>query len=243
MDIEDLTKTQLLLLTILVNFVTSIATGVLTVSLLDQAPTTVTQTVNRIVDHTIETVTTQVPVIGNENPSAGPSSEDLLVSAIAKADARTVTVYRDDSHRSQIGTGLYLQSLRTVVIVSAENTARASVVFSDGSTAEVFRSGQDGNLTAYAFANGAVPPTVGDTRLVPGSEIRQGQTAIALTSEGSATTGIVSKIEGTTIYTDLSGIPAGAAAVNLSGDVIGISGGGGTLLSADRISALVSPAQ
>lgn len=242
MDIEDLSKTQLLLLTILVNFVTSIATGVLTVSLLDQAPTTVTQTVNRIVDHTIETVTTQVPTIGNESPQ-GPSSEDLLVSAIAKNAARSVAVYRDDSQRVRIGTGLYLSSLRTVLIVSAENTARAFVVFSDGSSADAYRNGQDGNLTSYAFANGLALPQLAAARLVGATEVKQGQTVISHNAEGGATTGIVSKIEGTTLYTDLTGIPAGAGVVTLSGDVVGISGGGGTLLSADRIAALVAPAQ
>ena len=240
MDIEDLSKTQLLLLTILVNFVTSIATGVLTVSLLDQAPTTVTQTVNRIVDHTIETVTTQVPVIGNEGGSEGPTTEELLVSAIAETAARSVVVYRDDSQRAVIGTGLYLPSQRTVVLVSAENTARAFVVFSDGSSAEAFRRGQDGNLTSYGFADTASLPQVADARLLPAAEVRQGQTAIALTTERNATTGIVSRTDSTTIYTDLSGIPAGAGVVNLAGDIIGISGGGGTLLSADRISALLA---
>jgi hypothetical protein len=58
MNIDDLSKSQLLLLTLLVNFVMSIATGIVTVSLLDQAPQTVTQTVNRIIEHTVETVTT-----------------------------------------------------------------------------------------------------------------------------------------------------------------------------------------
>jgi len=38
MDFEGLSKSQLILLTILVNFVTSVATGILTVSLLDYAP-------------------------------------------------------------------------------------------------------------------------------------------------------------------------------------------------------------
>jgi hypothetical protein len=45
MDIEELSKSQLLLLTVMVNFVVSIATAVLTVSMVDNAPLTVTQTV------------------------------------------------------------------------------------------------------------------------------------------------------------------------------------------------------
>ena len=38
MDLEHLNKTQIILLTLLVSFVTSIATGIVTVSLLAQAP-------------------------------------------------------------------------------------------------------------------------------------------------------------------------------------------------------------
>ena len=95
MNLEDLTKSQLLLLTVFVNFVTSIAVGVLTVSLLDQAPPTITQTVNRIVDHTVEVIASTTP-IQKIIPSAPASTvvthdEDLLTAALAANMARQVT--------------------------------------------------------------------------------------------------------------------------------------------------------
>ncbi len=59
--IEDLNKTQLILLVILLSFVTSIATGVIAATLVEQASPATTQTINRVVQRTIEKVTTESP--------------------------------------------------------------------------------------------------------------------------------------------------------------------------------------
>lgn len=235
MNIEDLTKTQLLLLTILVNFVTSIATGVLTVSLLDQAPPTVIQTVNRIVDHTIETVTTEVPVIRN-NPTPVPSSEDLLTNAIAEESARSVAILRGNSDEP-IARGVYLPSARAV-ITSGSLTGTVRVKFNDGTVVEASAAGTDDTLRRYEFAADAVLPQVPNASLVPSAQLKQGQTAISLMADGTVVTGIIARIDDF-IYTDIPQVPEGMAAVNLSGDVIGISLGDGRFIAADRVSALI----
>lgn len=238
MNIEDLTKTQLLLLTILVNFVTSIATGVLTVSLLDQAPPTVIQTVNRIVDHTIEQVTTEVPVVRNV-PIEAPSTEDLLTAAIAENAARSVRMYRTGA-TSPSGFGLFVPASRAIVTVGAfPGTARAE--FGDGAAVQIEETGMQGELRRYAIAADAAIPNVPSGRLIPLAELKQGQTVIAFSESGDAVTGIVSRIGETTVYTDLPGIPPGVAGVNLSGDIIGISLGDGRFAPGDALSALLAP--
>jgi len=85
---EDLNKQQLILLALLVSFVTSIATGIVTVSLMDQAPQGVTQTVSRVVEKTIERVVT-----ASSTPAAAAvvtketvvvKSEDAIIDAISR---------------------------------------------------------------------------------------------------------------------------------------------------------------
>ena len=48
---ESLTKTQIVLLVLLVSFVTSLATGIVTVTLVNQAPQPVTHTINKVVEN------------------------------------------------------------------------------------------------------------------------------------------------------------------------------------------------
>ncbi len=235
MDIEDLSKSQLLLLTVLVNFVVSIATGVLTVSLLDQAPTTVTQTVNRIVDHTIETVTTEVPVIGS-NPDNGPTTEELLTAAIAANVARTVTVSSGGNREI----GVYLPSSRAVYVVSSSLPGHVSVTFANDSVLEADRSANDGNLKRYTFAADAALPQAPSAPLAKLADVKQGQTLIGLTADGKAVTGIVAKASAEGIEANLPGVPAGAAAVNLSGAIVGISLGNGIFLSSESLAALAA---
>ncbi len=82
MDIKDLNKSQLILLAVLLSFVTSIATGITTVTLMQQAPDSFTTPVNRIIRQTVEKIqqvegkTTVQTVVVKE--------EDLVVDAISK---------------------------------------------------------------------------------------------------------------------------------------------------------------
>src|SRR3990167_5263939 len=98
MDFEGLSKSQLVLLTILVNFITSVATGILTVSLLDNAPPVVTQTVNRVVERTIETVAQAAPAAVVQAPA--PSNQDLVTAAIGADASRAVALYSADTGTS-----------------------------------------------------------------------------------------------------------------------------------------------
>jgi S1-C subfamily serine protease len=79
---EGLTKQQLILLALLVSFVTSMATGIVTVSLMDQAPQSVTRTIDRVVERTVEKI---VPA---ENSASVVSTKETIV---VKADDQVVS--------------------------------------------------------------------------------------------------------------------------------------------------------
>jgi len=66
---EDLSKTQIVLLCVLISFVTSIATGIITTVMVQKVPISVTQPITRVIQQTVErvqpkeTVTQQAEVI------------------------------------------------------------------------------------------------------------------------------------------------------------------------------------
>lgn len=93
MDIKDLNKPQLILLAVLLSFVTSIATGIVTVTLMQQAPVSFTAPVNRVIQQTIEKIqqvegktVTQTVVV---------KEEDLVVDAIAKNEGSIFAITKE----------------------------------------------------------------------------------------------------------------------------------------------------
>jgi hypothetical protein len=245
MDIDDLSKSQLLLLTLLVNFVMSIATGIVTVSLLDQAPQTVTQTVNRIVEHTVETVVpAATPADDSPAPVQQPTEEDLLVAAIKGDAARTVYLYADSTTTPPVAQGIYLPKSRAVLVIADGSIPENAVAgFPDGTSAQVSLSKSDDSLMIYGFGDATSLPSAPATSLLDPSVLQQGQAVIALMADGSAVTGIISKVDGSTITTTLPQTPAGAAAVTLTGGLVGISTGAGSayVSAADASTLLSSP--
>lgn len=244
MNIEDLNKTQLLLLTILVNFVTAIATAVLAVSLLDQAPPTVTQTINHIVERTVEGAaqTTQIPGIVTKQTTVIIKDEDLLSAAIGANAARTVYIYKQSTSTPAIATATYIPKARAVVTATNINLPKEAIIVFPGDVgvpASISRAGA--TLTIYGFADGAKIPNTTSPDLVKSTSLKQGQTAVGITRDGSATTAIISKVDTDGVHADLPGVPAGAGVVNISGDLIGIATGiPGLIASADKILVLLS---
>lgn len=140
---EELNKTQIVLLTLFVSFVTSIATGITTVTLMDQAPPAITQTLNRVVEKTIERVVQPASVITKE-VKVLVKEEDLIVNAVEKNTSHLAfvtaskTVQSDDvagaaSAKERIG---FLVSSNGYVVVGSDfantNVSSYRVRFSDG---------------------------------------------------------------------------------------------------------------
>ncbi len=126
MDVKDLNKSQLILLAILLSFVTSIATGITTVTLMQQAPSSVTVPINRVVRETVEKI---VPQEGKTvTNTVVIKEEDLVVDAIAKNETAIFSVTKE----GQDADGKIIEI----------NAGRGIAVSSDGTVAV------DGNLVS-----------------------------------------------------------------------------------------------
>lgn len=207
MNIERLTKTQIVLLTLLVSFVTSIATGIVTVTLLDQAPPAVTQTVNRVVERTVERVVPDrsqgASVVTKETEkTVVVKEEDLITDSIEKNRDSIVRistrVAKVDEEGTPLGVGVVVSEGGLIAtdagIVGAEGEIHR-IRFADGDIFDgevVYK--REGNPIALLEIQrkevGTPPPTFDAATLGDVSALKLGQTVLAISGVSRTNVGI-----------------------------------------------------
>jgi len=148
---EHLTKQQIVLLTLLVSFVTSIATGIVTVSLINQAPAGTTNTIERVIENTVAAAlpADNLATVGQSN-----SSEDSLTSIVSSVEKGVVKIQDYGIDGSVTGLGVVINGNGTVMtdksnIVGLKNIA---VAYADGDSynAVVIQQQINGDLVFLA---------------------------------------------------------------------------------------------
>jgi S1-C subfamily serine protease len=249
---EDLNKNQIVLLSILISFVTSIATGIMTTSLLQEAPIEVTRNINRIVEKTIETVTTPATIVTpgqKEVTTVIVKEEDLILDSINKNVNSIVRIEEVDAvsgDKTFYGIGLVITKEGLIVgdrKTIGQNNFYTSIM-SDGARIPLLPVGVDKQTNFILFkSNEKVEkdksPYVFSPAKFSDSEPNLGQTVISVGgSSGNVvaigrTSSLIVKDQtnGTTTTKYLSSIETdlttkdlftGSPLFNLAGDVIGM---------------------
>ena len=239
---EDLTKHQLILIVLLVTFVTSIATGIITFTLLSEAPVEVTQNISRVVERTIERVVTEPGKPDKVTTTVVVSEEDRVLESIAKNEKSIVRLKTTGADGSEIFSGLGLVVSADGIIVADLRSYNAAtpftILFSDGKTypsGKVFADNEKGlvfiktNLPAnetpkYTF----YPTTFGNS-----DGLKIGQTLVAISGRDSNAASIgrvfqltfaIDKKTVTNVISDIkiSKNHLGSPVLNLTGEVMGL---------------------
>ena len=237
---EDLNKQQLVLLTLLVSFVTSIGTGIITFTMLQEAPIAVTQTINRVVERTIEKV---VPETGGEPQTITTvviNEEDRVLDAISKNEKSIVRLKTTAADGSSLFMGLGLVvSADGVIVADARSysaTTAYSIQFFDGKIYPIGKVEVD-TQNELVFMKVVLPQNEKYTfyTVVLGNSdtLKIGQSLVAISGKESnaASIGRVfqltygdDKKTVTKITSDLkvSRVNQGSPILNLSGEVVGM---------------------
>ncbi len=228
MDIKDLNKSQLILLAVLLSFVTSIATGITTVTLMQQAPVSFTSPINRVVRQTVEKIqqvegkTTVQTVVVKE--------EDLVVDAIAKNKSSVFALskygYDLDGNMVETSAGrAFSVSMDGVIVADAKFAPEKLVYFvknDSGKFKAELISTDNKNGIAFLKIGDPVDPKDTLSYTVPAlgdlSKMKIGQKIIVLGGTLSS-----SIYEGNNdINISVTKINAGGLVLNLDGEALGI---------------------
>ncbi len=248
MKLEELTKQQIVLLALLVAFVSSTASAIVVVRLMEQAPVTSSPTINRVIERTVQQI---IPGETREITKVNTvviKEEDLVVEAI-DANRKSVVLVRESivdelGTESRIinGTGLYLEDGYVIAdgrlisgpgnyyMVDGEVRIPLSFVEKDQSGISVLKVDESISLEEISFS----PKNID---INPNTKVGQSGIVISSNSELAAFTGLISSFspfttiaegEEKTLFSrininiSLLSRHSGGVLVNSDGDVSGL---------------------
>ncbi|MDD4803841.1 MAG: serine protease [Candidatus Pacebacteria bacterium] len=209
---ENLSKQQIVLLTLLVSFVTSIATGIVTVALMNQAPVGVTQTINRVVERTIEKVVPSTPTKETQTivkETIVVNVDDQVTNAIEKNSKSIVRIYttEDDYFYNTesikfIGVGVVISDDNIIATdnnISISNSGKYFIKTEDGKNREltILRTVSGEEVALLKIKEDSKNPiTLPKVSLISNGNLKLGQSVVYIGGESKNMigTGIISAI-------------------------------------------------
>lgn len=241
---EHLTKAQIVLLTLFVSFVASMATGVVVVTLMEQAPGPVNQTITNVVERTIEKITPTF--IEKPGKTVIVKDEDLVVAAIEN-NSKSVLALRTTTEAGDVlanGVGTIVSKDGLVVTDSANFNQGLLTTTINGVQYRVefiARNSESGlGIGKLAPVSATSTPPFDAVSLGDVSLLKLGQTALVIGGRDGKTisTGLITNLDMRTITdketkeetkilsnigisTKFSSTSNGAPIINLDGSVVG----------------------
>jgi S1-C subfamily serine protease len=250
MDLEELSKHQIILLTLFVSFVTSVATGVVTVSLMQQAPPSVTHTINQIVEHTVQSVAPaqQGAAAVMTTKTIVVKDDDLVAQSIANLQKSIIRITAKGSD-DLVARGVIVDARGTALTdkgALADSGATAfEAILADGRRVpvEVQETSTTTALAVLAVAEGS--STVPAATLAASDKILLGSTVIRIGGKGvdSVGEGVVAQLpdQDATIQASVQSSTPGSVLATRFGEVIGLATSASLAQGADRYTLATIP--
>lgn len=238
---------QIILLCLLVSFVTSIATGITVISLMQQSPEPVTQTINRVIERTVETVTQQpvedIKNIITQKPSTTPSKEvvtvvvnqeDQSINAVAKNENSVARIFLNTKNEEFVTMGIVLNQAGDILVDRRMVDKRSTYVGYVGAKRFLVKYGPGSETNDFITLkvqgenpNDFVAALLGDSNTL---KLAQSVISLSGTKQTSIAVGEIESFgknpDGTVSFIDTSVNPQnvlnGSVLLNLQGFVIGI---------------------
>ncbi len=231
-----MTRHQIILLALLVSFMTSIVTGIVTVSLMGQAPTSVTRTINQIVERTVQTVVpAQSAAVVTTTKNVVVNNDDLVAKSIAQVQKGIIRITARGG-KDLLARGIIVDAkgtaLTDAVALASSGAEAFDAILSDGTRVPLTIRQNSGTSTSIATVDVAVGTSTGfaPVAITNPAKLQLGQSVIRIGGSGvdSVAEGVVATLPNTTdtaatIETSVSSATPGAVLCTLFGEVIGIA--------------------